>query len=311
MTGTDTAYTQRLNAILGDISANYSGTFSAANNNLYTTLVNRIGLTVINEPDAAINKFAKFSRTTADFGDTIEFVKSKIMKGRAYDPDAPTPFGGDRNIPIAEFDKLNESVQYEIQISEYDGKKAFMNRETLGSFVSGQLSSLQASRAYDQFITWKKFLSDKNKFAGSAYQPLSANTGEAMWKKIREVTQAMRFPSANYNKEGDTAMSGALTLVITADNHRLLDEYLAPIYHKDLLGLTGVDIIDVDSFAAPETSKEIAFEILDDRAPGYYPQTPVASSAYNARSLSTTNFLTVRGNYTFQRYRNAYCALKA
>lgn len=308
-TGTDTQWSSRLNSILANFNSNIGGTFTAQNNNLYTTLVNRIGLTVVNEPDQNINRFAKFSRTTNDYGETIEFIKSKIKAGQAYDPDASSPFGGDRNIPIAEYDKMNESIQYEIQISEYDARKAFMSASTLGSFASAQLSSLQASRAYDQFIAWKKFLSDKTKFAGSAYAPLTANTGETMWKKIREVSQRMRFPSADYNAEGDTAMSGDLTLVITAANHRLLDEYLAPIYHKDLLGLSGVDIIDVDSFATPNGTDEVAFMLLDDRAPGYYPQTPVASAAYNAKSLSTTSYLTVRGTYTFQKYRNAYCAL--
>ena len=55
---------------------------------------------------------------------------------------------------------------------------------------------------------------------------------------------------------------------------------------------------------------EIVFQIWDDRALGYYPKTPKATSAFNARALSTTNFLTVQGNYTAAKYRNAYCAIK-
>ena len=135
-------------------------------------------------------------------------------------------------------------------------------------------------------------------------------TGADIWNTIREVSQAMRFPTDDYNVQGDVAMSDKLTLIITAEAHRLIDSHLAVIYHKDLVGISGMDIIDVDSFATPTGSDEIVFQIWDDRALGYYPKTPKATSAFNARALSTTNFLTVQGNYTAAKYRNAYCAIK-
>ena len=309
-TNTDAEWTARLNSILTNFLTNYSGTFTSGANNLYSTLYNRIGLTVVDGPDHAGGKFAKFNKRITDYGDTIQFIKSKILAGQAYDPDAATPFGGSRNAPIAEYWKNNERVQYEIQITEQDMLKAFSNAGTMGSFVAAQLETLQASREYDQFIEWKKFLSDKTKFAAGAYQALTAMTGADIWNKIREVTQAMRFPTDDYNVQGDVAMSDDLTLIITAEAHRLIDSHLAVIYHENLVGLTGLDIIDVDSFATPTGSDEIVFEIWDDRALGYYPKTPRATSAYNARALSTTNFLTVEGTYTAAKYRNAYCAIK-
>ena len=135
-------------------------------------------------------------------------------------------------------------------------------------------------------------------------------TGADIWNTIREVSQAMRFPTDDYNVQGDVAMSNKLTLIITAEAHRLIDSHLAVIYHKDLVGISDMDIIDVDSFATPTGTDEIVFQIWDDRALGYYPKTPKATSAFNARALSTTNFLTVQGNYTAAKYRNAYCAIK-
>ena len=309
-TNTDAEWTARLNTILAAFNANYSATFLAGANNLYTTLYNRIGRTVVDGPDHAKGVFAKFNKSITDYGDTIQFIKSKVLAGQPYDPDATSPFGGSRNVPIAEYWKNNERVQYEIQITEQDMLKAFSNAGTMGSFVAAQLETLQASREYDQFIEWKKFLSDKTKFAAGAYQALTAMTGADIWNKIREVTQAMRFPTDDYNVQGDVAMSDDLTLIITAEAHRLIDSHLAVIYHENLVGLTGLDIIDVDSFATPTGSDEIVFEIWDDRALGYYPKTPRATSAYNARALSTTNFLTVEGTYTAAKYRNAYCAIK-
>ena len=309
-TNTDAEWTARLNSILTNFLTNYSGTFTSGANNLYSTLYNRIGLTVVDGPDHAGGKFAKFNKKITDYGDTIQFIKSKILAGQAYDPDAATPFGGSRNAPIAEYWKMNESMQYEIQITEQDAMRAFTNADTLGSFVASQLETLQASREYDQFIEWKKFLSDKTKFAVSAYAALTAMTGADIWNKIREVSQAMRFPTDDYNVQGDVAMSDKLTLIITAEAHRLIDSHLAVIYHKDLVGISGMDIIDVDSFATPTGTDEIVFQIWDDRALGYYPKTPKATSAFNARALSTTNFLTVQGNYTAAKYRNAYCAIK-
>ena len=309
-TNTDAEWTARLNSILTNFLTNYSGTFTSGANNLYSTLYNRIGLTVVDGPDHAGGKFAKFNKRVTDYGDTIQFIKSKILAGQAYDPDAATPFGGSRNAPLAEYWKMNESMQYEIQITEQDAMRAFSNADTLGSFVASQLETLQASREYDQFIEWKKFLSDKTKFAVSAYAALTAMTGADIWNKIREVSQAMRFPTDDYNVQGDVAMSDKLTLIITAEAHRLIDSHLAVIYHKDLVGIAGMDIIDVDSFATPTGTDEIVFQIWDDRALGYYPKTPKATSAFNARALSTTNFLTVQGNYTAAKYRNAYCAIK-
>ena len=310
-TNTDAEWTARLNSVLTNLLGNYSGTFTAGANNLYTTLYNRIGLTVVDGPDHAKGKFAKFNKKIVDYGDTIQFIKSKVLTGQQYDPDAATPFGGSRNVPIAEYWKNDERIQYEIQITEQDMLKAFSNAGTMGSFVAAQLETLQASREYDQYITWKKFVSDNTKFkAGTGYETLGAYNGATIWNKIREITQDMRFPGTKYNVQGDVAMSDDLTILITADAHRLIDLYLAPIYHTDLVGLTGVDIIDVDSFATPTGTDEIVFQIWDDRALGYYPKTPRATSAYNARALSTTNFLTIEGTYTAAQYRNAYCAIK-
>ena len=309
-TNTDAEWTARLNSILTNFLTNYSGTFTSGANNLYSTLYNRIGLTVVDGPDHAGGKFAKFTTKITDYGDTIQFIKSKVLSGQAYDHNAATPFGGSRNAPLAEYWQMNESMQYEIQITEQDAMRAFTNADTLGSFVASQLETLQASREYDQFIEWKKFLSDKTKFAANAYQALTAMNGGDIWNTIRTVTQAMRFPTDDYNVQGDVAMSNKLTLIITAEAHRLIDLYLAPIYHTDLVGLSDVDIIDVDSFATPTGTDEIVFQIWDDRALGYYPKTPKATSAFNARALSTTNFLTVQGNYTAAKYRNAYCAIK-
>ena len=309
-TNTDNEWTARLNTILANFNSNYSGTFAAGANNLYTTLYNRIGRTVIDGPDHAKGVFAKFNKAITDYGDTIQFIKSKVLSGQPYDPDATSPFGGSRNVPIAEYWKNNERIQYEIQITEQDMLKAFSNADTMGSFIASQLETLQASREYDQFIEWKKFLSDKNKFDAGAYVALNAMNGADIWNTIRTVTQAMRFPSDDFNVQQDVAMSDDLTLIITAEAHRLIDLYLAPIYHEDLIGLSGVDIIDVDSFATPTGTDEIVFQIWDNRALGYYPKTPRATSAYNARALSTTNFLTVEGTYTAAKYRNAYCAIK-
>ena len=310
-TNTDTEWTARLNSILAGLNANYSATSQAVANNLYPALYNRIGRTIVDGPDHAKGVFAKFNKSITDYGDTIQIIKSKILAGHAYDPDAATPFGGGRNPPVAEYWKNNESIQYEIQITEQDMLKAFGNSGTMGSFVAAQLETLQASREYDQFISWKKFVSDKTKFdQTNAYEALSAYTGQAIWEQIRAITQSMRFPTDKYNVQQDVAMSDDLTILVTAEAHRLIDAYLAPIYHTDLIGLSGVDIIDVDSFATPSGSDEIVFQIWDDRALGYYPKTPRATSNYNGRALSTTNFLTVQGTYTAAKYRNAYCAIK-
>ena len=310
-TNTDAEWTARLNTILANFNSNYSATFLAGANNLYTTLYNRIGRTVVDGPDHAKGVFAKFNKSITDYGDTIQFIKSKVLAGQPYDPDATSPFGGSRNVPIAEYWKNNERVQYEIQITEQDMLKAFSNAGTMGSFVAAQLETLQASREYDQFIEWKKFLSDKTKFEQThAYETLTQMTGAEIWNKIREVTQAMRFPTDDYNVQGDVAMSDDLTLIITAEAHRLIDSHLAVIYHENLVGLTGLDIIDVDSFATPTGTDEIVFEIWDDRALGYYPKTPIATANYNGRALSMTNFLTFQGTYTAAQYRNAFCAIK-
>lgn len=311
MTGTDTVWSARLNSILTGFNSNYSATFTAGTNNLYSTLYNRIGLTVVDGPDHAAGKFAKFNKRICDYGDTIQFIKSKVLAGQAYDPDAATPFGGSRNAPIAEYWKMNESIQYEIQITEQDAMRAFTNEDTLGSFVAAQLETLQASREYDQFTQWKKFISDKSKYKTSTgYKALATYTGQDIWESIREVTQSMRFPSTDFNVQGDVAMSDGLTLIITAEAHRMIDSYLAPIYHTDLVGLSGVDIIDIDSFATPNTGDEAVYAVFDDRCLGYYPKTPRATSAFNARALSTTNFLTIQGDYTAAQYRNAFMAIK-
>ena len=60
-TNTDAEWTARLNTILAAFNSNYSATFLAGANNLYTTLYNRIGRTIVDGPDHAKGVFAKFN----------------------------------------------------------------------------------------------------------------------------------------------------------------------------------------------------------------------------------------------------------
>lgn len=127
MTTTDTQWTDRLADIMPDnFMSNISDVFQDNSSKmLLDTMMNRIGLTVIEGVDNFQNKFAKYTGPIMDLGDTVQKYKVGVIKGEEYDPDNSNPFVPVKNKPKAQYATLDDSVQYHETINAYEFQKAF------------------------------------------------------------------------------------------------------------------------------------------------------------------------------------------
>lgn len=314
MTVTDTAWTNRLQAIMPDnfmanISADFQGTMSP----ILTSMMNMIGRTIVHSPDTMMNPFAGWTKAIMDYGDTIQEYKSTILTGQEYDPEAEDVFATVKNSPIAQYSKYNDRTQYQQTIYDNQIKMAFTSESLFGDFVASQLDALTQSDTIDKFTKWKKYLSNGT-IAPTTGKFVMTNTegsefGEELVKKMKELTTAFRFPSTNFNVNGDTAVSGGIDIIMRAEDKNLIDvDFLKGVYNLDKVGVDA-NFIYIDDFATvtqgkPEGAGDLVAVVADNRAFSYTPRTPVGSSAYNGKALNTNYWLTVQGIYSVAKFRN-------
>ena len=322
-THTDTAWTDRLSAVMPtNFMDNLSNNFTA-NTNLLDTMINRIGLTVVSGVDNPYNPFAKYTSTVVDVGDTVQKYKMDYVKGEQYDPDNTNPFTSTKNKPYAMYATLDDSIQYHDRINRYEFSKAFTSDAMLGDFVSSKLDALYESDGLDKYTKWKKYMSDGDKFGvvesvkfdTSATPDTDVFAGN-LWDAIRKYANSkFRQPNSDYNVAKMTAISPSVDVIMRADDKLDIDKYLKGVYNLDK---TAVDanIILVDDFAeldnpAVAGDTELCAIVADSRAFEYYPRTPEAGSIYNPKGLNMEYYLTIQGTYCANRFRNCVGLVKS
>lgn len=322
MTNTDTMWTERLAEIMpANFNSNISNTFTA-NQNLLDSMINRIGLTVIENVDSPYNPFAKYTGPVMDFGDTVQKYKTDYIKGQEYhsdpvddDMDTINPFVPVRNKPYAQYITIDDSVQYPETITEYEFKKAFTSDAKLGDFVASKLDAMYQSDGIDKYTKWKKYLSDYNKMGKLIGVEQDENDTDvyagALWDAMRSLANSkFRQPNSIYNLAGQTAISGSVDIIMKADDKLLVDKYLKGVYNLEKTAINA-NIIEIDDFATianlPESVTDLdslSAIVVDSRALKYYPRTPRTGSIYNPRALNMHYYLTIQGTYCVDKFRN-------
>ena len=328
-TYTDQQWTARLASIMpSNFMDNISGQF-AVNNGIFDTMMNRIGYTIIHNPDIMPNPFSDFTKTIVDYGDTIQEYKVKVIDGKKFTADEfgdaestyePNPYAVEKNKPIAQYSKLNDKVKYRQTVFDNQLKLAFTNEQKFGDFVAAMYAAVKESDNLDKFIKWKKFMS--NEAIYGANDKIDADDDTEYYakliRKMKDTITKFKFPSTSYNVNGDTAVSSKISIIMKASDKNKIDmDILAGVYNMDMMKLDA-KIRLVDDFATvtvtPEgedpISKDVACLIVDDRFFSYYPRTPVAGAIYNPEDLYTNTFLNVQGTYTAALFRNAEIVYK-
>lgn len=327
-TNTDTMWTARLaDHMPANFANNMSDSFSVANNEVYTTMMNMIGRTVVNAPDNPMNPFAKYTKPIMEYGDTIQDYKVQYAAADDYDPENNNPFTPVPGTQLAQYYKLDDSTQYTVTVWDRELRKAFAGQEAFNDFVSAKLDSLLTADTLDKRTKWKKYLSATDKIIGAKPdQKVEVETGadyaENLLTQLREFAENyFREPSTKYNAMGDTAISNEVDIIMKRTDKLAIDRFLSGVYNMNKLDIDA-NILLVDDFGAPTGTNdsgtgtvtpgtgaptagdELVAIVCDARALSYTPTMMQSSSQYNAKGLYNQNFYTVEGIYSVAKYRN-------
>lgn len=314
VTNTETAWTNRLAGVMpANFMDNISATF-AVQNGILDTMMKMIGRTVIHSADNIFNPFAKYTKATMDYGDTIQEYKSKFLNGQTYNPESDTPFAPVKNKPLAQYSRYNDSTQYQQTIYDNQLKLAFTGQQLFGDFVASQLDTMYQSDALDKWTKWKKYMSNKD-IAGFTYD-ITETTEEGFAKEmlgeLKDLVYDFKFPNTKYNANGDTAISGGTDIIMRRKDKNIIDKYLSGVYNLEKLDIDA-NFIFVDDFAGVSgvEGKDLIAVVADDRAFSYVPRTPEGGAIYNPKGLFTNYFYTVQGIYSVAKFRNIAQIYKA
>lgn len=319
---TDNEWTNRLADIMpANFLTNRSDTFAIEYNKIVTTLFNRIGRTYIAGQPNAYNPFDSWNSAVMDYGDTVEKITLPFIKGLTpdFDPAEPNPFKTVKPTAKTQYWKQNDALQYKQTLWQNQIQKAFESEQSYGSFTGEIMNMMYKSVGWDNYIKWKKYLSNADFVADGAKDTLTYTDDEQygidMWLKIKDwVTNKLRYISADYNKMGVETSSPSVDVVITTATKNLMDAALKGVYNVDKIEMPGLNFIEIDSFATAEgagsdTTQEVL--ILTKGMCEYIPRTPVASALYNPENLYTNYWYTQEGLYLIDTAQNAVTISRA
>lgn len=228
-------------------------------NEFITTLVNRIGLVLVDLVSLR-NPLRVFKKGTLPQGYTIEQIFVDIAKARKYDPDSAESNVFKRTIPNVKtlFHERNRQDQYPQTIQDDSLRAAFVSWGAFGQFVSGIINSIYNGAEVDEY-EYMKLLVDNYYSKGlftvvPVTHPDSAPPATELMKKLRATALKMTLPqgSRDYNSlavRTTTAMDD-LYLMLPADTLAEIDvDVLAKAFNMDRTIFIG-HVIPIEGFAS-------------------------------------------------------------
>lgn len=317
MTSTDTMWTARLqNVMPSNFLTNSSNTFTAGANAIVSTLINRIGRTIITGARNINNPFDAWTDAVMDYGDTIQSIFVPIDSPIALDekPDNPDPDKPAWPTAITRYSKFNASKQYKKTLNYDQLRMAFLNEGAFGSFTGEAMSSMEKGMGLDHWTEWKKYLS-QNTYTPQAGQvaveyddtdPMAY--AENVLDTIKDMaTNKLKFANNTYNTAGVMNSASQFDVVMTAETKNLIDKYLSGVYQLEKLNIPGVNYILIDSFAtcAPTAGTgQLDVAIMPRGMNHYVPRTTFTGMRDNPENLYTNHWLTVQGTYYMDNTEN-------
>lgn len=221
--------------------------FNALRNEFVGALVNRIGL-VIAKNTIWTNPLAVFKRGMLTYGDTIEEIYTGLLESRVYDPDRENMeqvlFATELPEVQANFHRVNRQEFYKFTVNESLLSRAFLDDGGLQQFITTLMSAPTTSDNWDEFLLtcslFKEYGENGGYFNVNIPDVVNPASGEAEAKaalrKIRAVTELLKFPSTRYNaaRMPVFANTDELVLFTTPEFRAALDvEALASAFHME------------------------------------------------------------------------------
>ncbi len=225
-------------------------------NSFITTLINRIGLTIIHNKDVYENPLARFKKESVPLGDSIQEIFVNPAEGEAYDLSNE---GMSKLLTITDPDthsayyQLNRKDKYPKTIQREMIQQAFVSWDTFEEFITEITNSLYSGNYIDEFLYTKQIIDDayiKNKMLVEVInEPTNEETGKSFIKLCKKLAYKMQFPSTKYNAFSHNRADGKTITTWTPKNRMCI------LIKSDVLVNTEVDVL-----AAAFNMSKVEFE---------------------------------------------------
>jgi hypothetical protein len=180
--------------------------FNSTRNEFDENLINRIGLTVIQE-ESWNNPLAVFKQGFLPFGSTVEDVMLDLVKSSSHDWEADSlekeVFGQRKIRSATSFYQINRQDKYCVTENRAALRRAFMDENGLGKYVHSIAGRIEVSNQYDEFVIMANQLVETEKNNGFYLVNTNEVTDEATAKafliEIRTYIDTLKFMDTMYN----------------------------------------------------------------------------------------------------------------
>lgn len=263
--------------------------YSPSWNEFQHHLINRVGSLIVRDM-VWKNPLAEFKNPAMVYGHTIEEVKGGLIKAREYSPDADSlgaeVWGQERLEIKTAFHSRNRTNKYKITLSDHELKQAVVNEGELNRLVTMQMSAMQTSDQWDEFLVTCRLFEEydaNNGFHRIQVPNAAALTSTAADAKMalrimKATTDELKFLSSEYNPMGMPAFANPddLVMFVSTDFKAAMDvEALAAAFNLEYLETSGRlvvlprNAVKIKGFQAILTTKHfliIADTLVENRS---------------------------------------------
>lgn len=282
-------------------------------NEFYTTLLDRIGLTVFHNNQFE-NRLKPFKKAL-NYGAMVQESSANLIEAEAYDEEKNVdPFAAGKPQLVTDFHTKNRADTYGIRINEALLYEACLDEGELSAYLNGLYRLPSQSAEWDEYCIMRDLFAIANAadgFYNVQVQDITAATDKEAAAK--ELTCAIRtmyltakgFYSKDYNAAGVDAAARDFILLATPAVMATNDVYsLASAFNMDKAEWMADRVVVVDGWGDANASMAGTQALLVDvDAFQTYDILYKSASIYNPRNDSLYNYLHARGIYSLSRQR--------
>lgn len=212
-------------------------------NEFVNALINRIGLTVVNNKRFE-NPLAMFKKGSVPLGTDIQELYENPAEAEQYEISntamAKVLTINNPDTKVAYY-RRNRQDKYKKTITREALQAAFVSWDKFESYIDSIINSLYSGASIDEFKYTKSLIRgayDNNKaVVETVSAPVDETTGKAFMKKVNTLYRMMKFPSSVYNAYNKMVNPDKPMITWTEPSR------IAIVLRADVIANVGVDVL--------------------------------------------------------------------
>lgn len=212
-------------------------------NEFVNALINRIGLTVVNNKRFE-NPLAMFKKGSVPLGTDIQELYENPAEAEQYEISntamAKVLTINNPDTKVAYY-RRNRQDKYKKTITREALQAAFVSWDKFESYIDSIINSLYSGASIDEFKYTKALIRgayDNNKAViETIAKPVDESTGKAFMKKVNTLYRMMKFPSNAYNAYNKMVNPDKPMITWTEPSR------IAIVLRSDVIASVGVDVL--------------------------------------------------------------------